>query len=288
METAARVTFNQHRGGGGDGGSDDDDDDVLVTSGPHNHESEGEDHVIGLFDVVKREFRCPTASIRNRSVYDEPTSDEDDDDGIARRTRSESDGASDVRRHRQGSKLSYVQEMKRKVSMSLELKSKGCEELEGGKYRQAIKYFHQSLLYLKGLDPDEGVALRGEDVIRLRHMPVKLKEIKESTEVDNYLNLAVCLMHKPSPPYARIKEYSLRILAIDDSHVKALMRAGMACYHLGEFDLSKCYLQAAKRHSASASLQEGAAAGAIGRIHCRKCQKLFVPLLASTSPTSSQ
>ena len=47
----------------------DSDDDILVTSGeiPSN-----EEEVKGLFDVVKRDFRCSTAAIRNRPLYENP------------------------------------------------------------------------------------------------------------------------------------------------------------------------------------------------------------------------
>jgi len=241
------------------------DDDVIVTSGDVDKYTC--DDVIGLFDVVKRDFRCETAKIRNRPKYEEPD--------------VESENRCDRNRMSSPSnpKLSFVKEMKRKVSISLELKNKGVEELQMSNYRNAMKYFHHSLLYLKGLDPDEGVDLNeGEMWERksLRKMPQKLKEIKENTEIDNYLNLAVCLMHKPKPPYEKIKEYSIRILNLQHDHVKALMRAGMACFHLNEMELSKFYLQSAQQYSHDAT---------IGRIHCHHCKNLYKPLTNhNTSP----
>ena len=47
----------------------DSDDDIVVTSGeiPSNQEE-----VKGLFDVVKRDFRCSTAAILNRPLYENP------------------------------------------------------------------------------------------------------------------------------------------------------------------------------------------------------------------------
>jgi len=52
-----------------DDDDDDDDDDLLVTSGNLDENKGGK---IGLFDVVKREFRCKTAVITNRAAYEDP------------------------------------------------------------------------------------------------------------------------------------------------------------------------------------------------------------------------
>ena len=53
-------------------------------------------------------------------------------------------------------------------------------------------------------------------------------------------------MHKERVPYRRIKEYCLKVLDIREDHVKALTRAGMACYYLREYEVSRFYLQSAK------------------------------------------
>ena len=49
---------------------DDDDDDLLVTSGDVDGVEGGK---VGLFDVVKREFRCKTAVITNKAAYEDPS-----------------------------------------------------------------------------------------------------------------------------------------------------------------------------------------------------------------------
>ena len=56
-------------------------------------------------------------------------------------------------------------------------------------------------------------------------------------------------MHKDRVPYRRIKEYCLKVLDIREDHVKALTRAGMACYYLREYELARFYLQSAKEAS---------------------------------------
>jgi len=53
-------------------------------------------------------------------------------------------------------------------------------------------------------------------------------------------------MHKDRVPYRRIKEYCLKVLEIREDHVKALTRAGMACYYLREYELARFYLQSAR------------------------------------------
>ena len=47
---------------------DDDEDDLLVTSG----DVDDPNGKVGLFDVVKREFRCKTAVITNKAAYEDP------------------------------------------------------------------------------------------------------------------------------------------------------------------------------------------------------------------------
>ncbi|XP_076813947.1 tetratricopeptide repeat protein 9C-like [Clavelina lepadiformis] len=206
---------------------DDDDDELLVTSGDLDEQAGGK---VGLFDVVKREFRCKTAVITNRAAYEDPNH------------------PATVRKP----KVNFIQDMKAKVGIAMELKNKGMEDLQHKEYREATKYFHRALLHIKGLDPDEGVVWNAEfeamdkDKMPLRVMPNELKDIKEAVEIDCYLNLAVCLMHKERVPYRRIKEYCLKVLDIREDHVKALTRAGMACYYLREYEVSRFYLQSAK------------------------------------------
>ena len=78
----------------------------------------------------------------------------------------------------------------------------------------------------------------------------------------------VCLFHKDQPPYRKIKDYCLRILELKDDHVKALVRAGMACYYLREYEVARFYLQSAKDFSHEP----------LGRISCQHCELLFKPL----------
>jgi len=203
--------------------SDLSDDDVIVTSGEILERSESK---VGLFDVVKRDFRCETAKIiGNRSIQQKAN------DKTKKNERN------------------FIKEMKARVAAALEMKNKGIESLQNKDYRTSIKAFHQALLYIKGIDPDEDVVWNKEyedvsaEEFPLRTMPSKLKKIKENIEVDCYIYLTDCLHQKDSPPYKKLKDYCLRVIKIKPDHVKALKRIGVACYHLREYDMSLLYLK---------------------------------------------
>ncbi|XP_039248670.2 uncharacterized protein LOC120326444 isoform X1 [Styela clava] len=200
--------------------SDDDDDTLLATSG-----EEIDPKSIGLFDIVKREFRVRTAVITNKpdhgQVHKKP-------------------------------KINFIQDMKNKVGIAIDHKNRALEEMQNKNLKQATRFFHLALLHIKGLDPDEGVlwSLDFEDMdkdkLPLRVMPSELKEIKEGVEIDCYLGLAGCLQHKERVPYRRIKSYCMRILDFREDYVPALVKCGMACYYLREYELCRFYMQNAK------------------------------------------
>ena len=86
----------------------------------------------------------------------------------------------------------------------------------------------------------------GEGHDFLCHLGVGISECRCLSISTNNSYFLVCLMHKERVPYRRIKEYCLKVLAIQEDHVKALTRAGMACYYLREYELARFYLQNAK------------------------------------------
>lgn len=51
-----------------------------------------------------------------------------------------------------------------------------------------------------------------------------------------------CLLQKQSVDYARVREYSLRVLTWRPNDVKALYRAGVAILELGDAQTAKHYL----------------------------------------------
>ncbi len=46
--------------------------------------------------------------------------------------------------------------------------------------------------------------------------------------------------------YERVKEYCLKVLGHQQDHFKAMYRAGIAFYHLGDYDCALRYLRDAK------------------------------------------
>lgn len=122
----------------------DEDDELLANSGDLNEFTPGQ---IGLFDVVKREFRVKTAVITNKAEYENPLP------GIKRK---------DKVNFIQVICLSYwvisknlllitLQNMKNKVAIGMEYKNRGLEELQNKEYRNAIKSFHLAILQIKGI-----------------------------------------------------------------------------------------------------------------------------------------
>lgn len=57
-----------------------------------------------------------------------------------------------------------------------------------------------------------------------------------------YLFLSACLLQRQSVDYARVREYSLRVLKWRPGDVKALYRAGVAALEMGDAQTSKQYL----------------------------------------------
>lgn len=54
--------------------------------------------------------------------------------------------------------------------------------------------------------------------------------------------LSACLLQKQSVDYARVREYSLRVLQWRPGDVKALYRAGVATLEMGDAQTAKQYL----------------------------------------------
>lgn len=57
-----------------------------------------------------------------------------------------------------------------------------------------------------------------------------------------YTFLSACLLQKQSVDYARVREYSLRVLQWRPGDVKALYRAGVATLEMGDAQTAKQYL----------------------------------------------
>lgn len=57
--------------------------------------------------------------------------------------------------------------------------------------------------------------------------------------------LLACLLQMEPVNYERVKEYSQKVLERQPNNAKALYRAGVAFFHLQDYDQAQHYLQAA-------------------------------------------
>lgn len=58
--------------------------------------------------------------------------------------------------------------------------------------------------------------------------------------------LIACLLQSELVNYERVKEYCLKVLGHQQDHFKAMYRAGIAFYHLGDYECALRYLRDAK------------------------------------------
>lgn len=60
------------------------------------------------------------------------------------------------------------------------------------------------------------------------------------------LSPPACLLQSELVNYERVKEYCLKVLSHQRDHFKAMYRAGIAFYHLGDYECALRYLRDAK------------------------------------------
>ncbi|XP_068181875.1 tetratricopeptide repeat protein 9C isoform X2 [Antennarius striatus] len=122
--------------------------------------------------------------------------------------------------------------------------------------RSAIGHYHRALLVLRGLDSEVIMSLKGFQPEPSSLTPEQEAALR-STQVDCYNNLAACLLQKPSVDYARVLDYSLRVLQRRPRDVKALYRAGVATLEIGDAQTAKQYLtQACIEHPNDVSVKK--------------------------------
>nr|XP_015194229.1 PREDICTED: tetratricopeptide repeat protein 9C [Lepisosteus oculatus] len=125
-------------------------------------------------------------------------------------------------------------------------KAQGNELYRDRRYRAAIGKYHRALLLLRGLDPEVTAPMRSF-VAQRAVLSAQQEALLRSTQVDCYNNLAACLLQRPLVDYARVREYSLRVLRWREGDVKALYRAGVATLQLGDPRTARQYLLQASR-----------------------------------------
>lgn len=136
-------------------------------------------------------------------------------------------------------------ELEGKILRAVDFKSEGNRCYKEKKFREAIGKYHRALLQLKGVHvtegPEENLPAKG----RLRLTEAQ-KGLVECTEIECYDSLTACLLQSELVNYERVKEYCLKVLERQKSHFKAMYRAGIAFYHLGDYQNALHYLKEAK------------------------------------------
>ncbi|XP_056334768.1 tetratricopeptide repeat protein 9B [Danio aesculapii] len=139
-------------------------------------------------------------------------------------------------------------DMEAKIQKAIDFKLEGHRCYKEKKFREAIGKYHRALLQLKGIHVVDGTT--GSEVNLLNQPAAKLTEEQrravESTEIECYDSLTACLLQSELVNYERVKEYCLKVLGHQQDHFKAMYRAGIAFYHLGDYECALRYLRDAK------------------------------------------
>nr|XP_045015377.1 tetratricopeptide repeat protein 9C-like [Jaculus jaculus] len=104
--------------------------------------------------------------------------------------------------------------------------------------------YHRALLQLRSLDPSlpspiPNLGPQGPDLTSEQE-----NVLNYTTQTDCY-NLAACLLQMEPVNYERVREYSQKVLEHQPDNAKALYQAGVAFFHLQDYDQARHYLMAA-------------------------------------------
>ncbi|XP_066494238.1 tetratricopeptide repeat protein 9B [Tiliqua scincoides] len=148
-------------------------------------------------------------------------------------------------------------ELEAKLQRAVEFKAEGHRCYKQKKLREAIGKYHRALLQLKGLQAAQELgggpgaqavvekSLLGRAGCRHR-LTAEQRALVESTEIECYDSLTACLLQSELVNYERVRDYCLKVLDREKSNFKARYRAGIAFYHLGDYDNALLYLREAK------------------------------------------
>nr|XP_056708258.1 tetratricopeptide repeat protein 9C isoform X1 [Euleptes europaea] len=138
-------------------------------------------------------------------------------------------------------KASSEETMELRLQQAQRFKEEGNRCYKEGRFRDAVRRYHWALLQVKGLDPSVPSPLQEFGGER-PHVTLEQEQALHSTQSDCYNNLAACLLHMEPVNYERVKDYSLKVLERQPENTKALYRAGVAFYHLRDYDKARHYL----------------------------------------------
>ncbi|XP_053133394.1 tetratricopeptide repeat protein 9C isoform X2 [Hemicordylus capensis] len=131
--------------------------------------------------------------------------------------------------------------MDARLQQAQRYKEEGNRCYQEGRFRHAVSRYHWALLQVKGLDPKMPSPLQEFGAERAPVTPEQERALHR-TQSDCYNNLAACLLHMQPVNYRRVHDYSVKVLEKQPENAKALYRAGVASYHLQDYDAARRYL----------------------------------------------
>jgi len=140
-----------------------------------------------------------------------------------------------------------------KIATAKQKKDSGDQAFKKGNVKSALFSYHESLMYLLGLDKNAlqsigignpGPPAKGEDG----------KEIKEKTEIDEmlekiYANMSAC--HIKNGNWQRAIDTADKALAKNEANYKAMFRKGKALGEMGFYEKAVKVLESVKEKSPS-------------------------------------
>ncbi|KIK10190.1 hypothetical protein K443DRAFT_670815 [Laccaria amethystina LaAM-08-1] len=125
-----------------------------------------------------------------------------------------------------------------KLATAKQKKEAGDQAFKNGNVKDALRSYHESLMFLVGLDKN---ALQSVGMVPKPTSGDPVSDAKEKTEVDEivekiYANMAAC--HMKNENWKRVVETADKALAKNENNYKAMFRKGKALGEQGFFEKS--------------------------------------------------
>ncbi|XP_072887403.1 tetratricopeptide repeat protein 9C-like isoform X2 [Hemitrygon akajei] len=137
-------------------------------------------------------------------------------------------------------------EFQARLQQAVRYKSEGNQYYKQKRVREAISRYHWALMHLRGLDPQEPSPAQAFGAEKGK-LTAEETELLHTIECDCYNNLAACLLLSEKVNYERVRDYCLKVLQRQGDNSKALYRAGVALYHIGDYEQALCHLNKAAK-----------------------------------------
>ncbi|RUP47885.1 hypothetical protein BC936DRAFT_145210 [Jimgerdemannia flammicorona] len=123
--------------------------------------------------------------------------------------------------------------LEEKLQKGKDLKDQGNEAFKNGKVKDALRSYHEAVLWLAGIDTAVTSALKGESTVETNPSKLEAKKVLGVC----YSNMAACLLKEGETKFPRVIEYCNKAIAIDADNKKARFRRAQA--YIGENNVDK-------------------------------------------------